>query len=59
MILPSPIRPCLGLGPVMRWQVQKSGDNYLAGNTDRVLFQRAINFVGHKDMSDYTMEADA
>ena len=51
--------PLPWLGARMRWQVQKSGDNYLAGNTlDRVLFQRAINFVGHKDMSDYTMEAD-
>ena len=52
--------PLPWLGARMRWQVQKSGDNYLAGNTlDRVLFQRAINFVGHKDMSDYTMEAGA
>ena len=43
----------------MRWQVQKDGENHLAGNTlDRVLFQRAINFVGHKDMKAYTMEAD-
>ncbi|MBT3636480.1 MAG: PQQ-binding-like beta-propeller repeat protein [Opitutae bacterium] len=51
--------PLAWLGARMRWQVQKSGDNYLAGNTlDRVLFQRAINFVGHKDMNDYTMEAD-
>ena len=33
--------------------------NTVAGNTlDRVLFQRAINFIGHMDMSDYTMEAD-
>ena len=31
----------------------------VAGNTlDRVLFQRAINFVGHKDMSDYTVQAE-
>ena len=45
--------------PLMRWQVQKIGDNHLVGNTlDRVLFQRAINFVGHKDMSNYTMVAD-
>jgi hypothetical protein len=51
--------PLAWLGARMRWQIQKSGDNYLAGNTlDRVLFQRAINFVGHKDMSEYTMEAD-
>jgi len=51
--------PLAWLGARMRWQVQKIGDNHLAGNTlDRVLFQRAINFVGHKDMSNYTMVAD-
>jgi hypothetical protein len=39
--------------------VQLAGDNHVAGNTlDRVLFQRAINFIGHQDMRDYTMEAD-
>ena len=51
--------PLPWLGARMRWQVQKDGENHLAGNTlDRVLFQRAINFVGHKDMKAYTMEAD-
>ena len=55
--------PLAWLGARMRWQIQKDasadGQNHLAGNTlDRVLFQRAINFVGHKDMSDYTMEAE-
>ena len=31
----------------------------VAGNTlDRVLFQRAINFVGHKDMANYTAQAE-
>ena len=43
----------------MRWQVQLADGNHVAGNTlDRVLFQRAINFIGHKDMSNYTMSAD-
>ena len=51
--------PLSWLGARMRWQVQKSGDNFVAGNTlDRVLFQRAINFIGHKDMSNYIVEAD-
>ncbi|MEC8044531.1 MAG: PQQ-binding-like beta-propeller repeat protein [Verrucomicrobiota bacterium] len=51
--------PLPWLGARMRWQVQKMGENTVAGNTlDRVLFQRAINFLGHKDMSNYTMEAD-
>ena len=43
----------------MRWQVQLADGNHVVGNTlDRVLFQRAINFIGHKDMSNYTMSAD-
>ena len=43
----------------MRWQIQESDGNKIAGNTlDKVLFQRAMNFVGHKDMSNYTVEAD-
>ena len=51
--------PLPWLGARMRWQVQLAGDNHVAGNTlDRVLFQRAINFIGHQDMRDYTMEAD-
>ena len=51
--------PLSWLGARMRWQVQEMEGNTVAGNTlDRVLFQRAINFIGHMDMSDYTMEAD-
>ena len=51
--------PLSWLGARMRWQVQEMEGNTVAGNTlDRVLFQRAINFLGHMDMSDYTMEAD-
>ena len=43
----------------MRWQVQAMGDNNVMGNTlDRVLFQRAINFIGHVDMKNYTVEAE-
>ena len=51
--------PLPWLGARMRWQVQDLGGNMVAGNTlDRVLFQRAINFVGHKDMSNYTAQAE-
>jgi outer membrane protein assembly factor BamB len=57
--IPFSYPPLAWLGARMRWQVQQDGENHLAGNTlDRVLFQRAINFVGHKDMKDYTMAAD-
>ena len=41
------------------WQVQDMDGNNVAGNTlDRVLFQRAMNFLGHKDMKNYTVEAE-
>jgi hypothetical protein len=51
--------PLPWLGARMRWQLQDMDGNKVAGNTlDRVLFQRAMNFVGHKDMSNYTVEAD-
>ena len=57
--IPFSYPPLAWLGARMRWQVQKAGENFLAGNTlDRVLFQRAINFVGHMDMSNYTVSAD-
>ncbi|MBG28709.1 MAG: hypothetical protein CMI31_01735 [Opitutae bacterium] len=51
--------PLPWLGARMRWQIQDMDGNKVAGNTlDRVLFQRAMNFLGSKDMSNYTMEAD-
>ena len=51
--------PLSWLGARMRWQVQDFGGNLVAGNTlDRVLFQRAINFVGHKNMNNYTAQAE-
>ena len=44
----------------MRWQIQDLNDQRVAGNTlDRVLFQRAINFVGSWKDSDYIVEMDA
>ena len=44
----------------MRWQIQDLNGERIAGNTlDRVLFQRAINFVGSWKASDYVMEMDA
>ena len=57
--IPFSYPPLSWLGARMRWQVQEMEENKVAGNTlDRVLFQRAINFIGHKDMKNYTMEAD-
>jgi outer membrane protein assembly factor BamB len=52
--------PLSWLGARMRWQVQDLMGNKVAGNTlDRVLFQRAINFVGSWEDSDYVVEMDA
>lgn len=57
--IPFSYPPLAWLGARMRWQVQKAQQGFVAGNTlDRVLFQRAINFIGHKDMRNYTIEAD-
>jgi len=57
--IPFSYAPLAWLGARMRWQVQELSGNLVAGNTlDRILFQRAINFVGHKDMNNYTAEAD-
>jgi len=57
--IPFSFPPLSWLGARMRWQVQDMEENKIAGNTlDRVLFQRAINFIGNKDMSNYTMSAD-
>ena len=53
--------PSPWLGARMRWQVLSTDnpENQILGNTlDRVLFQRSMNFVGHPDMSGYTVEAD-
>ena len=57
--IPFSYPPLSWLGARMRWQVQAMGDNNVGGNTlDRVLFQRAINFIGHVDMKNYTVEAE-
>ena len=57
--IPFSYPPLPWLGARMRWQIQDKEGNRVAGNTlDRVLFQRAMNFLGHKDMKNYTVEAD-
>jgi outer membrane protein assembly factor BamB len=52
--------PLPWLGARMRWQIQNLSGEMVAGNTlDRVLFQRAINFVGSWKARDYIVEMDA
>ena len=57
--IPFSYPPLPWLGARMRWQIQDMDGNRVVGNTlDRVLFQRAMNFLGSEDMSNYTVEAD-
>jgi outer membrane protein assembly factor BamB len=52
--------PLPWLGARMRWQIQDLEGERVAGNTlDRILFQRAINFVGSWKSNDYIVEMDA
>ena len=52
--------PLPWLGACHAWQVQHLEGETVAGNTlDRVLFQRAINFLGSWKESDYVVEMDA
>ncbi|MFP6900995.1 MAG: PQQ-binding-like beta-propeller repeat protein, partial [Opitutales bacterium] len=51
--------PLPWLGARMRWQIQDMDENRVAGYAlDRVLLQRGMNFLGSKDMRNYTVEAD-
>ncbi|NDF34018.1 MAG: hypothetical protein EB157_05600, partial [Euryarchaeota archaeon] len=51
--------PLPWLGARMRWQVQELDGERVAGNTlDRVLFQRAINFIGSWKSQNYIVEMD-
>ena len=51
--------PLPWLGARMRWQIQELDGERVAGNTlDRVLFQRAINFIGSWKSQNYIVEMD-
>ena len=51
--------PLPWLGARMRWQIQDMEGNKVAGNViDGESFQRAMNFIGNKNLKNYTMEAD-
>ncbi|MDA0812492.1 MAG: PQQ-binding-like beta-propeller repeat protein [Verrucomicrobia bacterium] len=46
-------------GARFKWEIREiDGNKVLAKTLDRVLFQRAITFIGHADSSNYTIEAD-
>lgn len=51
--------PLPWIGARFKWEVrEKDGNNVLRKTLDRVLFQRAITFIGAPGLSDYTVEAD-
>lgn len=51
--------PLPWIGARFKWEIrQLDGNNVLAKTLDRVLFQRALTFIGKEDMKDYTVEVD-
>jgi len=51
--------PLPWIGARFKWEVQeKDGNKVLQKTLDRVLFQRALSFIGDPDLSNYTMTAD-
>lgn len=51
--------PLPWIGARFRWEVRElEGQKVLTKTLDNVLFQRAMTFIGHPDMKNYTVEAD-
>ena len=51
--------PLPWIGARFKWEVRNlDGNNVLRKTLDRVLFQRAMTFIGHPDLSNYTIQAD-
>ncbi len=51
--------PLPWLGARFKWDIREmDGNKVMAKTLDRLLFQRATTFIGHPDLSDYTMQAD-
>ncbi len=51
--------PLPWIGARFKWEIRDvNGTKALAKTLDNVLFQRAITFIGHPDMSNYTVQAD-
>jgi outer membrane protein assembly factor BamB len=47
------------IGGGLKWEVRDlPGNRVLSKTLDRALFQRVMNFIGHPDESDYSMELD-
>ncbi|MDF1862576.1 MAG: PQQ-binding-like beta-propeller repeat protein [Verrucomicrobiales bacterium] len=51
--------PLPWIGARLKWEVvEVDGNKALSKTLDRVLFQRSLSFIGHPDLSNYTMQAD-
>ncbi|MEM7145948.1 MAG: PQQ-binding-like beta-propeller repeat protein [Verrucomicrobiota bacterium] len=51
--------PLPWIGARFKWEVRDlDGEKVLAKTLDRILFQRALSFIGEPDSSDYTLQAD-
>ncbi len=51
--------PLPWIGARLKWEVRElDGNKVLAKTLDRVLFQRSLSFIGHPDLSNYTVQAD-
>ncbi len=51
--------PLPWIGARFKWEIRSlDGNKVLAKTLDRLLFQRAMTFIGHPDMANYTMSAD-
>jgi len=51
--------PLPWIGARFKWEVREiDGNKALRKTLDRVLFQRAMTFIGHPDLSNYIMQAD-
>lgn len=51
--------PLPWIGARVKWEIREvNGNKALTKTLDRVLFQRAISFIGHPQSSNYTIQAD-
>ena len=51
--------PLPWIGARFKWEVRDlDGNKVFAKTLDRILFQRALTFIGHPDLSNYTLQAD-
>lgn len=51
--------PLPWIGARLKWEViEHEGNKVLSKTLDRVLFQRSLSFIGHPDLSNYTLQAD-